>query len=126
MRVRIALLSLAAGLMLAANVAAAPTATPPKLFGKVGINDAFVITLKDAKGKKVKTLKAGSYKFVVKDGSDLHNFFLEKQKGGTYHKKITTIPGKGTKTVVIKLSKGKYKYYCQAHESQMFGFITVT
>jgi hypothetical protein len=112
--------------MTAASALAAPAATPPKLFGTVGINDAFVITLKDAKGKKVKSLKAGSYTFVVKDGSNIHDFYIEEQKGGSFHKRITTIPGKGTKTVVIKLTKGKYKYYCQAHESQMFGFITVT
>jgi hypothetical protein len=124
-RVRIALLSLVVGLITAAT-ATAGAATPPKLFGVVGIHDAYSITLKNAKGGKIKTLKAGSYTFVVKDGSSMHNFYVEKQKGGSYHKAITTIPGRGTKTFVIKLTAGKYKYYCQAHESSMFGFITVT
>ncbi len=101
---------------------AAPTATP-KLIGKVGVNDAFTISLKSATGKKVKTLKAGTYKFVITDGSDIHNYVLE---GPGVARDITTIPFKGTKTVSIKLRKGKYKYYCRAHESSMFGFITVT
>ena len=123
MRVRIAVVAAVVTLGSTGAAMAVSQATPPKLKGTVG--PGFTISLKDSKGKKVKTLKAGKYTFVVKDKADIHNFYIEKQKGGTYHKKITTIPGKGTKTVVIKLTKGKYKYYCQAHESAMFGFITV-
>jgi plastocyanin len=37
-----------------------------------------------------------------------------------------TVPETGKKTVTIKLRAGKYKFYCQPHESSMFGFIKVT
>jgi plastocyanin len=95
----------------------------PQIVGKVGINDAFVITLKTSAGKKVKTLKSGFYKLKVTDGSDFHNFQIE---GPGLDKRVTTVGFKGTKTVRIQLRKGKYKFYCMPHESSMFGFFTVT
>ena len=81
-------------------------------------------SLSDATGKAVKRLKAGSYKFVIHDGSALHSFALDGPNG--FAKDFTTVPFKGTKTVTINLRKGKYKYYCAAHESTMFGHFTVT
>ena len=122
MRVRLALLSLAAALIATTAATAAPAATP-KLVGVVGINDAFKITLKDSKGKTVKTLKSGFYKLVVTDGSSIHNFQIE---GPGLDKRVTTVNFKGTKTVRIHLRKGKYKYYCMPHEGSMFGFFKVT
>ena len=74
---------------------------------------------------KVKTLKAGRYTFVVTDKATIHSFVLERQTGGKFEKAITTLPFKGTKTVTVTLGKGKWKYYCKAHESTMFGFFTV-
>jgi plastocyanin len=97
--------------------------THPKLTGEVGKSDAFVITLKDASGKLVKTLKAGTYTFVIHDDSSLHSFALDGPHG--FAKDFTTVPFKGTKTATVALKKGKYKYYCKAHESTMFHFFTV-
>jgi plastocyanin len=116
-----------AALVTAAAVALAGSAgasAPAKLIGNTGIHDAFKITLSDATGKAVKRLKAGSYKFVIHDGSALHSFALDGPNG--FAKDFTTVPFKGTKTVTINLRKGKYKYYCAAHESTMFGHFTVT
>jgi plastocyanin len=123
-RVRIAVVAAVGALVTAGAAMAVGSAAPPTLKGTVG--PGFTISLKNSKGKKVTTLKAGKYKFVVTDKASIHNFYVEKQKGGSFHKAITTIPGTGTKTVTISLSKGTYKYYCQAHESQMHGFITVS
>ena len=97
--------------------------THPKLTGTVGKNDAFIITLKNASGTLVKTLKAGTYTFVIHDDSTLHSFALDGPHG--FAKDFTTIPFKGTKTATVALKKGKYKYYCKAHESTMFHFFTV-
>jgi len=97
--------------------------THPKLTGTVGKNDAFIIMLKNASGKLVKTLKAGTYTFVIHDDSTLHSFALDGPHG--FAKDFTTIPFKGTKTATLTLKKGKYKYYCKAHESTMFHFFTV-
>jgi len=111
--------ALAAALFLAP----ASAMTHPKLTGTVGKNNAYVITLKSASGKMVKTLKAGTYTFVIHDDSTLHSFGLDGPKG--FAKDFTTIPLKGTKTATVALKKGKYKYYCAAHESVMFHFFTV-
>src|SRR5207245_10669577 len=97
--------------------------THPKLTGTAGKNDAFIITLKNASGTLVKTLKAGTYTFVIHDDSTLHSFALDGPHG--FAKDFTTIPFKGTKTATLTLKKGKYKYYCKAHESTMFHFFTV-
>ena len=97
--------------------------THPKLTGVTGPADAYKITLKDAKGKLVKTLKAGTYTFVIHDDSTLHSFALDGPHG--FAKDFTTVAFKGTKTATVKLKAGKYKYYCAAHESIMFHFFTV-
>jgi len=97
--------------------------THPKLIGVTGKNDAFVITLKNKAGKLVKTIKPGLYTFVIRDDSTLHNFELDGPRG--FEHKFTGVPFTGTKTTTLRLRKGKYKYYCAAHESTMFHFFTV-
>ena len=106
---------------LAAGALGRPAATP-KLQGTVG--PGFTISLK-SHGAKVKTLKAGAYMFVVTDKVSIHNFVIERESGGKFEKALTTIPFTGTKTVTVTLGKGKWKYYCKAHEPTMFGFFTV-
>jgi plastocyanin len=110
---------LAAGLAIPAT---APAAKAPVLNGSVG--PGYVITLKQ-NGKPLTTLKAGSYSFVIADKANVHNFVLEKQKGGTFEKELTEVPFKGTKTVPIHLTKGTYEYYCRPHEDVMQGEFTV-
>ena len=95
----------------------------PKLVGTVG--PGFTISLKKD-SKKVTKLKAGKYTFVVHDKSAIHNFTVEQEKGGKFEKHLTETPFTGTKTVSIMLKKGKWKFYCSNHESQMFGFFTVS
>lgn len=126
MRIRIAAVAAVAALGAtgtAIGVASASTSATPKLVGKVGINDAFTITLKLPSGKTVKTLKAGTYKFVITDGSTIHSFQLE---GPGVDRTMTSVNFKGSKTITVHLRKGKYKYYCKPHESSMFGFFKVT
>jgi plastocyanin len=107
----------------AIGIASAASSASPKLVGKVGINDAFKITLTSSTGKKLKTIKSGFYTLVVTDGSSIHNFQIE---GPGLDKRVTTVNFTGTKTVRVHFRKGKYKYYCMPHESSMFGFFTVT
>ena len=109
-------------LALAASALAASQATHPKLLGVVGKNDAFNITLTN-KGKSVKTLKAGTYTFVVQDDSSIHNYELDGPNGKSWT--FTSVGFKGTKTITVKLAKGKYKAYCAPHESFMFKKFTV-
>ena len=110
-----------AGAAMAFHSASAAT---PTLNGTVGPN--FTISLKDSKGKKVKTLKAGTYKFVITDKADIHTFDVAQTKGGKFHKELTSDVFKGKKTVTVKLTKGKWQYYCAVHPTEMFGNFTVT
>ena len=106
-----------------AIVATAGATSHPKLTGVVGKNDAFKITLKDSQGKLVKTLKAGTYTFVIHDDSSIHSFAMDGPHGKSWT--FTAIPFKGTVTKTLKLVAGKYKAYCENHESQMFQHFTV-
>jgi plastocyanin len=117
---RITLVTVVAALLVTGLAMASSTATPV-LKGTVG--PGYTISLKNASGKKVTKLTAGTYRFVVSDKASIHNFVLE---GPGVSKAITSIPFTGTKTVTVKLRKGKYKYYCHAHESSMFGYVVVT
>jgi plastocyanin len=87
----------------------ASAATP--LAGTVG--PGFTITLAKA-GKKVTTLKAGSYTITVNDKANIHNFHL---LGPGVNKQITTVPAVGKKTVTVLLKKGTYTYQCDPHAS---------
>lgn len=95
------------------------SAATPKLNGTVG--PGFTISLKQG-GKAVKTLKAGTYKLVVADKANIHNFELE---GPGVKNVETDVSAKGTKTFTVKLKKGKYTFYCKPHESSMHGTFTV-
>ena len=120
---RLMIAMLAVGLAAAAFLVSAQASTP-KLVGTVGPD--FSITLK--KGTtKVKTLKAGKYLFVISDKASIHNFTIEREKGGPkIEKTLTGTMFTGKKTVAMTLKKGTWKYYCSNHESEMFGFFKVT
>ena len=115
-----ALISAAAALTI---VATAVAMSHPRLTGVVGKNDAFRITLKDSHGKLVKTIKHGTYTFVIHDDSSIHSFALDGPHGKSWT--FTSIPFKGTVSKTLKLVSGKYKAYCENHESQMFQHFTV-
>jgi hypothetical protein len=115
-------------LLVAASIAAVVFLVPaqamtPKLVGAVG--PGYTISLKKGTAK-VKTLKAGKYTFVITDKASIHNFTLEQEKGGKFEKTLTGTSFQGKKTVTVTLKKGKWKYYCSNHESQIFAFFTVT
>ncbi len=118
--IRLTLLSAVAAALLLAHSAGA--VTHPKLVGVVGKNDAYKISLTRS-GARVKTLKAGTYTFVIHDDSHIHNYELDGPHGKSW--KFTSVPFKGTKTFTLKLVAGRYKAYCEAHESEMFQHFTV-
>jgi plastocyanin len=119
---RTAAVLLVAGAVTIGAGTSASAASVPTLNGTVG--PGFTIVLKSG-GKQVQTLKPGSYSFVVADKASIHDFVLEKKKGGTFEKELTTVPFTGTKTVKIKLTSGEYEFYCRPHESVMHGEFTV-
>jgi plastocyanin len=90
----------------------ANTMAVPKLRGTIG-SPGFTISLKNAIGKKVTTLKHGKYTFIVGDKSSIHNFTLNGP--GAKNKTITGTSFVGTKTVTLTLKTGKYRFYCTVH-----------
>ena len=120
-RPSLAAIAVAAAMLVVTATAFSHTTAAPMLVGTVGPN--FHITLTKG-GKLVKTLKRGSYKFVVHDKASIHAFSLDGPHGFAHD--FTKIPFVGTKTATITLKAGKYKYYCPNHESIMFGHFKVT
>ena len=110
----------AAAMLAALAMTASAGAAPPKLVGTDG--PGFTITLKRL-GKPVRTVKAGTYSITVADKSSIHNFHLT---GPGVNKVITTVAFVGTKTVVVKLRKGVYRYICDPHRTIMKGSFRVT
>ena len=109
--------TLVAALVYAATAFSSSTSTPT-LKGVVG--PGYTISLKKG-GKKVKTLRAGKYKFVITDKSSFHNYTVEREHPSKPHmeKHITTTGFTGSKTVVWTLKPGSWRAYCSIHEAQM-------
>jgi plastocyanin len=116
LRTRLALVTLLAGALV---VVASASAATPTLNGVDG--PGFTITLKKGTAK-VTSLKAGKYKIVIKDMSNIHNFHL---KGPGVDKK-TGVGAKGTFTWTVTRKKGTYKFICDPHASIMKGSFKVT
>jgi plastocyanin len=117
---RVRTLILLTAVVVGALALSAPSqAAPPKLTGTVG--PGFTITL-TRQGKKVASVKAGTYSITVSDKSNIHNYHLI---GPGVNKEITSIGFVGTKTVVVKLKKGTYRFICDPHASIMKGSFKV-
>jgi plastocyanin len=116
----LALAVLAATALAVAGAAFSRTTSTPTLKGVVG--PGYTIKLTKG-GKKIKSLKAGKYKFVVSDKSSFHNFTVEREKPSkpTIEKHVTGTGFTGKKTMVITLKPGSWSFYCSVHESQMHG-----
>ena len=111
MRIRPVALPVTAALMALGLTTGAPAMAAPKLQGTIG--PGFTISLKDARGKTVKTLRHGKYTFVVSDKSSIHNFTLNGP--GISNKTITATSFVGSKTVTLTVKKGSYRFYCTVH-----------
>jgi Copper binding proteins, plastocyanin/azurin family len=117
----VAVAAAVAALAVAAVAPAAQTAVPT-LRGSVG--PGFTINL-TRNGRKVRGLRAGTYRIVVRDRSSAHNFVLEKEHHSGIERELTHVRATGTRTVTMKLTRGTWKYYCEPHRTVMRGFFTV-
>jgi plastocyanin len=102
-----------------ASSAVGAAATAPTVNGTVG--PGFTITL-TMHGKKVTTLKAGAYRFVISDRSDIHDFHLS---GPGLNRVLTAVDFTGTKSFSLTLKKGSYHFQCDPHASIMHGAFRV-
>jgi hypothetical protein len=116
LRIRLAfVVLLGAALVIVASASAAV----PTLKGTDG--PGFTITLKKGTTKVTK-VKAGKYKIVISDRSNIHNFHLT----GPGINKKTGVTAKGTFTWTVTLKKGTYKFICDPHAAIMKGSFKVT
>jgi plastocyanin len=115
---QIALAALAGVLVTAAL---APAASAPKTVrGTVGPGFTIDLTLG---GKKVTTLKQGApYRFQISDQSAIHDFHLT---GPGLNRVLTSVGFTGTKSVVLTLKKGTYRFVCDPHSDSMRGSFRV-
>jgi plastocyanin len=109
----------ALAVIVAALAAPAALAAGTTLNGTVG--PGFTITLTQG-GKKVTSLKAGTYTIKIADKSSIHDFHLT----GPGVNKTTTVPFIGNQTWKVTLKKGTYKYVCDPHKTIMHGSFKVT
>jgi hypothetical protein len=115
---QIAVAALAGALVIAAMATAAPT--PKTVRGTVGPGFTIGLTLG---GKKVTTLKKGiRYRFQISDRSAIHDFHLS---GPGLNRVLTSVDFTGTKSVVLTLKKGKYRFVCDPHSDVMHGSFRV-
>ena len=114
---KIVLLAALAGVL--AVLVPVASGAPPTLKGTVG--PGFTITLTKG-GAKVTKLKAGTYKVVVTDRADFHDFHLR----GPGVNKATGVSASGSATWTVTLKAGKYTYVCDPHVSTMKGTFRVT
>ena len=121
-----ALLAAAAAAVLALGVAGTASSHGHAAVLKGTVGPGFTISLTQ-QGKKVTSLKAGTYTIVISDKASIHSFVLEREHGGAkVEYDVTSVPFTGTKTMRVKLAKGEWKYYCKPHESTMNGTFEVT
>jgi plastocyanin len=110
--------ALVGALMIAAVATAAPA--PKTVRGTVG--PGFTINLTFG-GKKVATLKKGvSYRFLISDQSSIHDFHLT---GPGLNRVLTSVDFTGTKSAVLTLKKGTYRFVCDPHSGLMHGSFRV-
>jgi plastocyanin len=109
---------IATAVTVAAALAGNAGAANPKLQARVADPVSISLTVE---GKKVTSLKAGVYTFVVRDEAGDHDFHLT----GPGVNRTTTVGGTGTKTWKVTLSRGTYTYKCDPHALFMKGTFTV-
>lgn len=103
-----------------AATAIGSAATPKTVTGTVG--PGFTIGV-NMQGKKVTRLKAATaYRFVIRDRSTSHDFHL---RGPGVNRVFTSVGYTGTKSFVLKLKKGTYRFFCDPHAGIMHGRFVV-
>jgi plastocyanin len=115
-------------LLLGAIVAAALAATGSGLAASAKtvtgtVGPGFTIGLA-MHGKKVTRLKAGTtYRFVIRDRSSIHDFHLS---GPGFNRVLTGVEFTGTKSFLLRLKKGSYRFVCDPHSGSMRGGFLVS
>lgn len=96
-----------------------PAPVVKRLVATVG--PAAVITLRDARGRRLSRLTPGRYRIVVRDRSRVHNVHL----AGAGINRKTTRAGRGTFTWNVRLRRGTLRYWSDASPKKLRGSVRV-
>jgi hypothetical protein len=96
-----------------------PTPTRPKLLATVG--PKATISLRNAAGRLLRTVKPGTYSIVVRDRTKAHNFHLV----GKGVNRKTGKAAVGTVTWNVKLVKGALRFFSDQSPTKVKGSVTV-
>jgi plastocyanin len=111
----------AVGAVALAATGSSSAATAKTVNGTVGPGFTIGLTMQ---GKKVTKLKAGKpYRFVISDRSDIHDFHLS---GPGLNRVLTSVEDTGTKSFLLRLKKGSYRFVCDPHSGIMNGRFQVS
>lgn len=126
-RRRVAVLSAASIVALAvALVALGGRAQSPTLLAFVGTNDGFDIGVTDSNGNAITRVPPGTYTFVVRDRSTLHNFHFASNEDRTVDFRTDlAFVGEQSFTVTLKADT-QYAYACEPHWQTMNGGLLAT
>jgi plastocyanin len=118
--IRTALAAAGVGLALALTAGAPAAPVQKTVQGTVGPGFTIKLTLN---GKKVTTLKKGvPYRFLIRDRSTSHDFHL---MGPGLNRLLSSVGFMGTKSYVLKLRQGTYRFVCDPHAAFMHGSFRV-
>ncbi len=109
-------------LFVVAGAVAAPAKDNFQLKGEVYPNGLYKIEMKNQAGRKLTSVKAGTYRIKVEDKATIHNFRLR----GPGLNKATSVRGKAETIWTVRLRKGSYAFLCDPHASDMRGSFRVT
>jgi hypothetical protein len=97
--------------------------TAPRLIGTVGAGR--IISLVDSRARRVRTLRHGTYRFVIRDRSAHDNFHLFGP-GISGLIGATGISYRGMTLWKLRLVSGTYRFRSDAHPKSMRGTFRVT
>jgi hypothetical protein len=106
-------------------VAAVPSGNAKDRFdlkGEVYGYATFKIVMKNAAGRKLTRIKAGTYRIKIEDKATIHNFRLK----GPGVNRATSTPRKTETVWKVRLRPGRYVFVCDPHASVMRGSFRVT
>ena len=93
----------------------------PTLIGFVGTNDGFDIGLVDANGTPITRVAPGTYTFLIRDRSRLHNFHFASNEDRTVDFR-TELDFVGEQSFTVTLQADtRYAYACEPHWQTMNG-----
>jgi len=93
-----------------------------QLKGEVYPNSLFKIEMKNKAGKKLRSVRAGTFRIKVEDKATIHNFRLR----GPGLNKATSVAGRTERVWTVRLRRGTYTFLCDPHAGSMRGRFRVT